>query len=160
VGDSLVRDYNLQPVFEQDEDEGPASEQDIIQLPRLRQNIQRDHPVGNILGSLRKRVTTHLHLANFCQYYSFIFSLEPLKVDQALGDPECVMVMQENSTTLKGIKYGHWWKDPRAMSLEPNGSSATNKMSMVWLQGTRRLVAQGFTQGSKLRRNICTGGKT
>ena len=61
----------------------------------LRQTIQWDHPVDNILGSLRKGVTTHLHLANFCQYYSFIFSLEPLKVEQALGGPDWVMAMQE-----------------------------------------------------------------
>jgi hypothetical protein len=95
VGDSLVCDYNLQPIFEQDEDEGPGSEHDIIQHPRLRQNLQRDHPINNILGSLRKGVTTHSHLVNFYQYYSFVSSLEPLKVDQALGAVDWVMAMQE-----------------------------------------------------------------
>ena len=43
---------NLQPIFEQDDDEDPEDEQEAIEHPRLRQTIQRDHPVDNILGSL------------------------------------------------------------------------------------------------------------
>jgi hypothetical protein len=31
-------------------------------------------------------VTTRSHLANFYQFYSFVSSLEPLKIEQALGD--------------------------------------------------------------------------
>jgi hypothetical protein len=37
---------------------------------------------------------THSHLANFCQYYSFVSSLEPLKVEKALEDADWVMAMQ------------------------------------------------------------------
>jgi hypothetical protein len=33
--------------------------------PRVRQNIQRDHPVDNILGDIEKRVTTRSRVANF-----------------------------------------------------------------------------------------------
>ena len=40
-------------------------------------------------------VITRSHLANFYQYYLFVFSLEPLKVEQALGDLDWVMAMQE-----------------------------------------------------------------
>jgi hypothetical protein len=86
---------NLEPIFEQEEAEGPEEGQGGVEHPRLRQTIQRDHPVDNILGSIQKGVTTHSHLANFCQYYSFVSSLEPLKVEQALGDPDWVMAMQE-----------------------------------------------------------------
>ena len=76
---------NLEPIFEQDEEaKGPKQEQETVEHPRLRQTIQRDHPVNNILGSIRKGVTTRSHLANFCQYYSFVSSLEPLKFEQAL----------------------------------------------------------------------------
>ena len=91
VADStLVHGQNLQPIFEQEEDE-----QEAIELSRLRQTIQRDHPIDNILGSLRKGVTTRSHFPNFCQFYSFVSSLVPLKVEQALGDPDWVMAMQE-----------------------------------------------------------------
>ena len=83
-----ARGQNLQPIFEQDDVEDPEDEQEAIEHSRLRQIIQPDHPVDNILGSLQKGVTTRSHLANFCQYYSFVSSLEPLKVEQALGHPE------------------------------------------------------------------------
>ena len=63
---TLARGQNLQPIFEQDDDEDLEDEQEAIEHPRLRQIIQWDHSVNNILGSLRKGVTTHSHLANFC----------------------------------------------------------------------------------------------
>ena len=91
----------LQPIFEQENDEGLGDEQEAFEHPRIRQIIQRDHPVDNILGSLRKGVTTRSHLVNFCQYYSFVSSLEPLKVEQALGDPDWVMTMQEDLNNFK-----------------------------------------------------------
>ena len=91
---------NLQPIFEQEEDEDLEDEQEAIDHPRLRQTIQRDHPVDNILGSLRKGVTTSSHLAIFYQFYSFVFSLEPLKVEQALGDTDWIMAMQEELNNL------------------------------------------------------------
>ena len=62
--------------------------------PRVHQSVQWDHPVDNILGSIRKGVTTRSCLANFYQFYSFVSSLEPLKVDEALKDPYW-MAMQE-----------------------------------------------------------------
>jgi hypothetical protein len=40
-----------------------------IPHPRIHQNIQKDHPVDNILGSISKGVTTRSHLANFCEHY-------------------------------------------------------------------------------------------
>ena len=43
-----AREQNLQPIFEQDDDEDPKDEEH----PSLRQTIQEDYPVDNILGSL------------------------------------------------------------------------------------------------------------
>jgi hypothetical protein len=63
--------------------------------PRVHQVIQRDHLVDNILGSIRRGVTTRSHLKNFCAFYSFVSSLEPIKVEQALEDPDWVVDMQE-----------------------------------------------------------------
>jgi hypothetical protein len=34
-------------------------------------------------------------VATFCGYYSFVSSLEPLKVEEALDDPDWVIAMQE-----------------------------------------------------------------
>jgi hypothetical protein len=75
-------------------DSGPAADisrgsqenEDLIQQEvsdphsRVQQSVQRDHPVDNILGSIRRGVTTHSRLANFCEHYSFVSMLEPLKV--------------------------------------------------------------------------------
>ena len=58
---TLARGQDLQPIFEQENDEGPEDEQEAFEHPRLRQIIQRDHPVDNILRSLRKGVTTRSH---------------------------------------------------------------------------------------------------
>jgi hypothetical protein len=51
-------------------------------------NVQRDHPVDNILGDIEKRVTTRSCVVNFCEHYSLVSSFEPFKVEDALRDPD------------------------------------------------------------------------
>jgi hypothetical protein len=57
------------------------------------QNVQIDHPVYNILGDIENGVTTRSHVANFCEHYSFVYSFEPFKVEDALRDPNWMVVM-------------------------------------------------------------------
>jgi hypothetical protein len=47
------------------------------------------------LGDIHKGVTTSSRIANFCENYSFVSSLEPLKVEDALRDLDWVVVVQE-----------------------------------------------------------------
>jgi hypothetical protein len=68
---------------------------------RVHQNIQRDHPVNNILGDIEKGVTTRSRVANFCEHYSFISSFEPFKVEDALYDPDWAVAMQEELCNFK-----------------------------------------------------------
>jgi hypothetical protein len=65
------------------------------------QNIQRDHPVDNILDDIEKGVTTISHVINFYEYYSFVSSFEPFKVEDALYDPDWVVAMQEEFNNFK-----------------------------------------------------------
>jgi hypothetical protein len=51
--------------------------------------------MDNILGSITRGVTTRSRLANFCEFYSFVSSLEPLKVEEALSDLDWIIAMQE-----------------------------------------------------------------
>ena len=51
---------------------------------QVRAMIQRDHPVDQILGDISKRVTTRSRLVNFCEHYSFVSSIEPFRVEEAL----------------------------------------------------------------------------
>jgi hypothetical protein len=127
-----VQGLNLELIFEQEEAKGPEEEEGGVEHPRLRQTIQWDHLVDNILGSIRRGVTTRSHLANFCQYYLFVFSLEPLKVEEALGDPDWVIAMQEELNNFKRNQVWTLVERPIPMSLALSGSFATSKMRMAW----------------------------
>jgi hypothetical protein len=82
------------------QDQGGAQEEQIMeeeapQAPptQVRAMIQRHHPVDQILGDISKGVTTRSRLATFCEHYSFVFSIEPFRVEEALQDPDWVLAM-------------------------------------------------------------------
>jgi hypothetical protein len=74
---------------DKEDDEGPRPPH-----PRV-QAIQRDHPVNTILDDIHKGVTTRSRVAHFCELYSFVSSIEPQRVEEALQDSDCVLAMQE-----------------------------------------------------------------
>jgi hypothetical protein len=78
-------------------------EEDVSQVPptQVRSTIQRNHPVDQILGDISKGVTTRSRLANFCENYSFVSSIEPFRVEEALQDPDWVLAMQEELNNFK-----------------------------------------------------------
>jgi hypothetical protein len=63
--------------------------------PRVHQAIQRDHPMNSILGDTHKGVTTRSRVARFCEHYSFVSSIEPYRIEDALRDSDWVLAMQE-----------------------------------------------------------------
>jgi hypothetical protein len=80
---------------EEGKDQGGAQEEQVMEeeashaLPtQVRATIQRNHPVDQILGDISKGVTTHSRLANFCEHYLFVSSIEPFRVEEALQDPD------------------------------------------------------------------------
>jgi len=97
--DNLPQDHSLGlPIdhgYDDEEDDGPIQRSTQVPHPRVHQSIQWDHPVDNILGSIRRGVMTHSHLASFCEYYSFVSPLEPRRVEEALDDEDWMMAMQE-----------------------------------------------------------------
>src|SRR6185437_3201597 len=99
------------------------------------------------LGGIRRGVPTRSHLATFCEHYSFVFFLEPLKVDEALGDPDWVMAMQEklNNFTRNEV----WELVPRPkQNFIGTKWVFRNKQDEhgVVTRNNARLVAQGYTQ--------------
>jgi hypothetical protein len=93
---------NDQEGDDNDQDEGDDNDQDKEdeqgQRPphlRVHQAIQRDHPVNSILGDIHKGVTTRSRVAHFCEHYSFVSSIEPYRVEDALRDSDWVLAMQE-----------------------------------------------------------------
>jgi hypothetical protein len=101
--DDENKDQEDEPPQEEDNDQGgDANDQDKEDdegprppHPRVHQAIQRDHPVNSILSDIHKGVTTRSRVAHFCEHYSFVFSIEPHRVEEALQDSDWVMAMQE-----------------------------------------------------------------
>jgi hypothetical protein len=69
--------------------------------PRVHQAIQQDHPVNSILGDIHKGVTTRSRVAHFFEHYSFVSSIEPYRVEDALRDSDWVLAMQEELNNFK-----------------------------------------------------------
>jgi hypothetical protein len=83
------QDHNMgndQGGVEQDEDKNDQdkSRSSPLPYPRVRQTIQCDHPINNILGAIEKGVTTRSCVVTFCEHYSFVSSFELFKVEDAL----------------------------------------------------------------------------
>jgi hypothetical protein len=82
-----------------DDNEDKEDEQEIHDQrpphPRVHQAIQRDHPVNSIVGDIHKGVTTRSRVSHFCEHYSFMSSIEPYMIEDALRDPDWVVAMQE-----------------------------------------------------------------
>jgi hypothetical protein len=81
-----ARASSSEPQANENDEDQPLHQPFGPSHPRVHQFIQQDHPVDNILGSIRRGVTTRSCLKNFCAFYLFISSLEPIKVEKALED--------------------------------------------------------------------------
>jgi hypothetical protein len=89
-GNDQGGDDNDQDKEDDQEEQGPRPPH-----PRVHQVIQRDHPMNSILGDIHKGVTTRSRVAHFCEHYSFVSSIEPHRVEEALQDSDWVLAMQE-----------------------------------------------------------------
>jgi hypothetical protein len=131
----------------EDDDDGPIQRQSQAQHPRVHQMLQRDHPVDNILGSIRRGVTTHSRLTNDCAFYSFVSSLEPLRVEQALEDLNWITAMEEELNNFKRNEV--WELVPRPKENVINTKWVfRNKQDEfgVVTKKKARLVGKGYTQ--------------
>jgi hypothetical protein len=110
-------------------------------------NVQRDHPVDNILGDIEKGVTTRSHVANYCEYYSFVSSFEPFKVEDELRDPDWVVAMQEELNNFKRNEVWSLVERPKQIVV---GTKLVfrNKQDehRVVTRNKGRLVAKGYSQ--------------
>ena len=68
----------------------------INQVPLLQPtNIARDHPLDTIIGDISSGMQTRSRLASFCEHFSFMSSIEPKKIDEALKDVDWVNDIHE-----------------------------------------------------------------
>jgi hypothetical protein len=123
----------------EDDDDGPIQRQSQAPHPRVHQIVQRDHPVDNILGSIQRGVTTRSRLTNFCAFYSFVSSLEPLSVKQALGDPDWIIAMEEELNNFKRNEAWEFVPRPKQNVIDTKWVFlGTSKMNLVLSQRTRQ----------------------
>jgi hypothetical protein len=128
------------------EDDGPIQHQPIVPHPRVHQSMQRDHPIDNILGSIKRGLTTHSRLAFFCEFYSFISTLELLKVEQAHGDLDWIISMQEELNDFTQNEVWSLLERPKQNVISTKWVFRNKQDEHdVVTRNKARLVAQGFT---------------
>jgi hypothetical protein len=139
---------------EEARDQGGAQEEQVMKKEaplapptQVRATIQRNHPVDHILGDISKGVTTRSRLANFCEHYSFVSSIEPFRVEEALQDPDWVLAMQEELNNFKRKEV--WSLVPRPkQNIVGTKWVFRNKQDEhgVVTRNKARLVAKGYAQ--------------
>jgi hypothetical protein len=94
-----------------------------------------------------KGVTTRSCVATFYQHHSFVSSLEPFKVEDALCDPNWVVAMQEELNNFKSNKV---WSlvERRKLNVVDTKWVFHNKQYEhgVVTRNKARLMAKGYSQ--------------
>jgi hypothetical protein len=145
---------DVQVPQEEGHNQGGAQEEQVMEeespqtLPtQVRVTIQRHHPVDQILGDISKGVTTRSRLANFCEHYSFVSTIEPFRVEEALQDPDWVLAIQEELNNFK--RNEDWSLVPRPkQNVVGTKWVFRNKQDehRVVTRNKARLVAKGYAQ--------------
>ncbi|KAK9733228.1 hypothetical protein RND81_04G052800 [Saponaria officinalis] len=83
------------------------------------------HHIDSILGNLNSSVQTRRYLNNSCSFYSFLSTIEPTNIKEALAEPDWIIAIQEELQHFEQNK------------LDDDGIIVRNKA---------RLVVQGYNQ--------------
>ena len=78
-------------ISSQPNDQASASNVLILQPT----HIARYHPLNTIICDISRGVQTRSRLASFCKHFSFVSSIEPKKIYEALKDVDWVIAMHE-----------------------------------------------------------------
>jgi hypothetical protein len=138
--------------FEYYKDQGGAHEEQEEEASRapptqVQTTIQRNYLVDQILGDISKGVTTRSRLANICEHYSFVSSIEPFRVEEALQNPDWGLAMQEELNNFKRNEV--WSLVPRPkQNIVGTKWVFRNKQDehRVVTRNKARLVAKGYAQ--------------
>jgi hypothetical protein len=71
-------------------------------------NVARDHPLDFIIGDISRGVQTRSRLTSFCEHFSFVSSIEPEKINEALKDVDWVNAMHEELNNFKRNQLWDW----------------------------------------------------
>jgi hypothetical protein len=125
-----------------------TSTQEPSDQPRIHHGITRDHPIDQVVGDFNKGVQTHSRIASFCEHFSFVSSIEPNRVDEALLDPDWVNAMHEELNNFTRNEVWELVERPKNYKFIGTKWVFRNKQDEngIVVRNKARLVAQGYTQ--------------
>ncbi|KAJ9548148.1 hypothetical protein OSB04_020691 [Centaurea solstitialis] len=108
----------------------------------------RDHPLHQIIGDPNAPVQTRSATANECLFAAFLSNVEPLKVADALADPDWFMAMQEEINQFVRLKVWRLIPRPEGKSIIDTKWIFKNKKDEdnIVVRNKARLVAKGYRQ--------------
>ena len=158
--DKVQDQQQVASLSSQPNDQSSASNQVQVLQPT---NIARDHPLDSIIGDVSRGVQTRSRLASFCEHFSFMSSIKPKRIYEALLDIYWVNAMHEE---LNNFTRNHVWdlvERPKDHNVIGTKWVFRNKQDQdgIVIRNKARLVAQGYTQveGLDFGKNICPGCK-
>ena len=110
-------------------------------------NVARDHPLDTIIGDISKGVQTRSRLASFCEHFSFVSSIKPKKIDEALKDVDWVNAIHEELNNFKRNQVWELVERPKDHNVIGTKWVFRNKQDQdgIVIRNKARLVAQGYT---------------
>ena len=111
-------------------------------------NIARDHPLDTIIGDISRGVQTRSRLALFCEHFSFVSSIEPKKIEDALMDVDWVNAMHEELNNFTRNQVWELVDRPKGHNVIGTKGVYRNKQDQdgILVKNKARLVAQGYKQ--------------
>ena len=91
---------------------------------------------------------TRSRLASFCEHFSFVSSIEPKKIDEALKDVDWMNVMHEELNNFTKNQVWELVERPKGHNVIGTKWVYRNKQDQdgIEVRNKARLVAQGYTQ--------------
>ncbi|KAJ9553109.1 hypothetical protein OSB04_017154 [Centaurea solstitialis] len=152
--DDYSQDLQIVPSFESLQDVPMSSYTDSsydLQLYRPLPHTTkwtRDHPLHQIIGDPNAPVLTRSATANECLLAAFLSNVEPLKVADALADPDWFIAMQEEINQFVRLKVWRLVPRPEGKSIIDTKWIFKNKKDEdnIIVRNKARLVAKGYRQ--------------
>ncbi|WVZ58312.1 hypothetical protein U9M48_008593 [Paspalum notatum var. saurae] len=120
-----------------------------VQAPQRRSQLTSGHPKELIIGSPTRGVTTRSrNTAAFVQAYSFVSSIEPTTIDQALSDLDWVNAMHEELNNFTRNEVWTFEAKPKGARVIGTKWVFSNKQDDEGniVRNKARLVAKGYSQ--------------
>jgi hypothetical protein len=103
--------------------------------------------MNSILGDIHNGVTTRSRVAHFCEHYSFVSSIEPHRVEDALRHSDWVLAMQEELNNFLRNEVCHLVPRPNQNVVDTKWVFRNKQDEHgVVTRNKARLVAKGYSQ--------------